>query len=124
MRVELFGNTSLLSSISVELNEVGIDITLNKANRSSSFHYRGGSVNSTSVEQSNCFVIFETEFEDECEIVLFPESAEERLIMNGLIYYLEDRGQVSLQCIPREKLKSIKSLYNLDARSIKNRLQL
>jgi hypothetical protein len=118
MRIELFGNQSLVSSVAVEKVGEMLDIVINTRDRWPGFYRQGGSVefmsgyNDERSPDHDTIVILDGEHPEsddftpgsKCEVVLIPENDEEKALLNGFAYFSQEKDQLVCLKVPASML--------------------
>lgn len=110
MRIKVYGEEKLVQSVLVQQSTLGFSVLINTRDRYPIFQDKGAALRSIG---HHCFAVLNEIYdkegnlmrEEECEIVLMPETEEETVaIFNGLRYEMREKDQVVVEFIRREFL--------------------
>lgn len=110
MQIKLFGEEKLVRSVLVQQSMLGYSVLINTRDRFPVFQDKGASPR---LVGHHCFSVLNEIYdkegnlmqEEECEIVLMPETEEEAVgIFNGLRYEMREKDQIVVEFIRREFL--------------------
>lgn len=114
MRVELFGNKSLVRNVNVAIVGPCIEVLINSTERWPDAQ-RVGSSHLYIAQQDNDFSTHDciavstgsedNSFREECHIVLIPENDYEAEAIKGISYTNTEKDQVSILYVPRDFFK-------------------
>lgn len=119
MRLELFGKKSLVSSIALEENQLGLHLLINQKNRNCWAFMRGGSIYFQEVSKHYCIVVAEEDdsnkkseaIESECEIVIIAENQEDEELLKQFPFDSQTKDQVSIQFIDKKFFEHKRSIF-------------